>query len=199
MDRQREPQHRRTVREDGNLTRVHIAHPITKEHTVSVYDHPDYFSLVNAIRERPDDDLPRLVASDWLEEQGEEKMALFIRKSIHDGTPMQRIMDDRLTGMTWDKPAVGVYIRGFVEEIRLSAADWVTHADEIIKRNPIRKVTITTSSFYLNFTEGRWPGIEFTFERVSERRAYTQEEIDRMIVPHRLVNTADIHRLHSVQ
>ena len=179
---------------------------------MNVYDHPDYFSLVNAIRERPDDDLPRLVASDWLEEQGEEKMASFIRKSIHDGTTMQRIMDDKATGMTWDKPAVGVYIRGFVESIHLPAADWVKHADSIMKRNPIRKVTLTgelpefQQKFVKHYPVGNnglwenpeWPGIVFTFQRVSERRAYTQEEIDRMIVPHRLVNTEEIHRLHGV-
>ncbi len=37
----------------------------------SVYDHPDYQHLLAAVRAAPDDDLPRLVLADWLEERGE--------------------------------------------------------------------------------------------------------------------------------
>ena len=199
MDRQREPQHRRTVREDGNLTSVHIAHPITKEHTVSVYDHPDYFSFVNAIRERPDDDLPRLVCSDWLEEQGEEADAGIIRLMLSDKkiTCMKTL---GVPGFPDEDTVLATYIRGFVESIHLPAADWVKHADAILKRNPIRKVTLTGASWYgdglfydtdanasgsaffdaggsqiINLSQNMfamWPGIVFTFERANYGKEY---------------------------
>lgn len=42
-------------------------------------DHPDYRQLVNAVRAAPDDDLPRLVLADWLEEHDAPDWAEFIR------------------------------------------------------------------------------------------------------------------------
>lgn len=46
----------------------------------SVYDHPDYQHLLAAVRAAPDDDLPRLVLADWLEERIEGERAVLIRK-----------------------------------------------------------------------------------------------------------------------
>lgn len=43
------------------------------------YEHSDYLALVAGISAAPDDDAPRLIAADWLEEHGEEKRAEFIR------------------------------------------------------------------------------------------------------------------------
>ncbi len=42
-------------------------------------DHPEYRQLVNAVRAAPDDDLPRLVLADWLEEHDAPDWAEFIR------------------------------------------------------------------------------------------------------------------------
>ena len=42
-------------------------------------DHPEYRQLVNAVRAAPDDDLPRLVLADWLEEHDAPEWAEFIR------------------------------------------------------------------------------------------------------------------------
>jgi uncharacterized protein (TIGR02996 family) len=44
-----------------------------------VYTHPQYLGFINRIRQSPDDDVVRRVCSDWLEEQGEEDRAAFIR------------------------------------------------------------------------------------------------------------------------
>jgi uncharacterized protein (TIGR02996 family) len=44
-----------------------------------VYQHPDYLALLRGVRERPADDLPRLVIADWLDEHGEGDRAEFIR------------------------------------------------------------------------------------------------------------------------
>ena len=43
------------------------------------YSLPDYQHLLAAVRAAPDDDLPRLVLADWLEENGEGERAEFIR------------------------------------------------------------------------------------------------------------------------
>lgn len=53
------------------------------------YDHPDWNALLAGIVAHPDADLPRLVAADWLEENGEPDRAAFIRLQI------ERETDDR--------------------------------------------------------------------------------------------------------
>lgn len=47
-----------------------------------IYTHPEYRAFVRAIRAAPDDDLPRKVCADWLEERGEVDRAEWIRVSI---------------------------------------------------------------------------------------------------------------------
>jgi uncharacterized protein (TIGR02996 family) len=42
-------------------------------------DHPEWLALLRAICAAPDDDTPRLVAADWLEEHGDPDRAAFIR------------------------------------------------------------------------------------------------------------------------
>lgn len=44
-----------------------------------VQDHPEYRGLLAAVRAAPDDDLPRLVLADWLEEHESSEWAEFIR------------------------------------------------------------------------------------------------------------------------
>lgn len=60
------------------------------------------------------------------------------------------------------------YSRGFLESLRIRGADWVEHSAEILKRNPVRKVTIVMPGLPYNWdriTNPNYPGIEFTFER----------------------------------
>jgi uncharacterized protein (TIGR02996 family) len=45
-------------------------------------DHPEYVALLRAICAAPDDDTPRLVAADWLEEHGNTDWAAFIRIQV---------------------------------------------------------------------------------------------------------------------
>ena len=45
-------------------------------------DHPEYIALVRAVRAASDDNLPRLVAADWLEEHGQPDRARYIRGAI---------------------------------------------------------------------------------------------------------------------
>ncbi len=46
------------------------------------YELPEYQFLLAAVRAAPDDDLPRLVLADWLEERGEGERAEFIRLQV---------------------------------------------------------------------------------------------------------------------
>lgn len=52
---------------------------------VATVNHPDYLALLRGVRKAPDDDLPRLVLADWLEEtdrQEDADRAEFIRVQI---------------------------------------------------------------------------------------------------------------------
>jgi uncharacterized protein (TIGR02996 family) len=42
-----------------------------------VTDHPQYRALLASVLAAPDDDLPRLVLADWLEENGQPERAEF--------------------------------------------------------------------------------------------------------------------------
>jgi len=277
---------------------------------MSAYSLPKYAEFIRSIREAPDDDLPRMVCSDWLEEQGEAERAEFIRCQVEKSRleresggklPVKEVIDDfdrrltpnavgrqtvemrtgnfkpqlavgniatlkRRTGAAirgdwrvhwieqrgrayarfwhtefeqappcplrdrwrelaklegellpyqWCWPAVvrvgqpcelmidtapgsafqqkgtieATYSRGFLESIRIRGADWITHADEIVKRNPVRKVVIVgnwpIADFASPWTQERYkrelkhkdyPGIEFTFEREEYSYSVAREE-----------------------
>ena len=46
---------------------------------ISCYEHPDFKAGLAACRAAPDEDAPRLVLADWLEERGESGRAEFVR------------------------------------------------------------------------------------------------------------------------
>jgi len=260
---------------------------------MSAYSLPKYAEFIRSIREAPDDDLPRMVCSDWLEEQGEAERAEFIRCQVEKsrleresggklpvrfgsaseflspignydtiapdkypigsviqvGTTCPRDVEifgpvravrnapscplrDRwrelakLEGELWEgNPELVLFecmggttipirmwgccgaqssgptgagfsrriewrfSRGFCESIRIRGADWITHADEIVKRNPVRKVVIVgnwpIADFASPWTQERYkrelkhkdyPGIEFTFEREEYSYSVAREE-----------------------
>src|SRR5207248_2676212 len=53
-----------------------------RDSTMPPTDHPEYAALLRAICAEPDDDTPRLVAADWLEEHGDADRAAFIRIQV---------------------------------------------------------------------------------------------------------------------
>jgi hypothetical protein len=57
--------------------------------------------------------------------------------------------------------------RGFIESLRIRGADWIEHAEKILRLNPVRKVSILMGAGWgwPSDWSGQWPGIEFTFER----------------------------------
>ena len=133
--------------------------------------------FIEAIRQNLDDDAPRLIYADWLEERGENERAEFIRVQCElariagcscdtvRGLPkygwcLECSLKDRerelLLAMpneqhTMNRPSSGtwtwIWHRGFIDSITCTAADWLHHGDAILAEHPVREVRLTT-----------WPG-----------------------------------------
>lgn len=125
----------------------------------------EHASFLASIIAAPDDDGPRLIFADWLEEQGERERAEFIRVQCElakgndfgggRGYAAHREALRRRERELMSGPAcwVGIdttaiwpieFSRGFVESIQCSWSDWLTHADAIRAATPLRKVRLTT-------------------------------------------------------
>lgn len=137
-------------------------------------------ALLAAILANPEEDTPRLVYADWLQENGDEARAEFIRIQCelyrrfpdHCGFPADKsllsphelILDHRCRqlmtahGNDWF-PMTGPQIihlvyRGFICRIICDWADWRDHAKDILARHPVREVTLTD-----------WPEMTFGMEQ----------------------------------
>ena len=114
-------------------------------------------ALLSAIVANPDDDLPRLVFADWLEENGEPERAEFIRvECLHartdrespDYLPLLRrssrlltAHSDRWFGEIQNEQLAQVVIteRGFVDRIVIVADRFAAHGDFIRGQAPLLK------------------------------------------------------------
>jgi uncharacterized protein (TIGR02996 family) len=113
----------------------------------------DAEALLGAILAAPDDDAPRLVFADWLEEHGDPARAAFIRAQVelarlpaNDRRRPQLVQIER---SLWTKyraewkawlphwAEVASFRRGFVERIRCDAANYIAGADEVRLRTPL--------------------------------------------------------------
>ncbi len=106
--------------------------------------HPEYVALLEAIRETPCDDAPRLIISDWLEEQGADDLAQEIRRQVGRGPGWFGFLARR----DWIKLPDGVKIdgtesRGFVCEVRLPCDQFMAHAEWLFRQFPLTRVTLT--------------------------------------------------------
>lgn len=103
----------------------------------------------------PEDDGPRLICADYLDEQGDPR-GEFIRTQIalhqlpnldRRRSKLQRIEVDMLNryGERWTASHAGwagggVFRRGFVHEINMSARQFLARAEELLKLEPIQHV-----------------------------------------------------------
>lgn len=143
-------------------------------------------ALLAAVLANPDDDLPRLVYADWLEEHGEPERAEFIRVQVElarrsgevcvacdDGAECEcdirqlRRRERELIdahGFDWFQTTIpGIDLipclnptmqpgggmipatirRGFVDEIRCTLADWLSHGSAIVRKHPVSRVELS--------------------------------------------------------
>src|SRR5262245_51579788 len=109
--------------------------------------HPDAVALYQAILAHPDDDTPRLVYADWLDEHGDHDRAEFIRVQCRlarmnewdDGYTADHLRATRLLHeheMKWSERPEGVppnglalkaFVRGFLSDAIVE--DWMTEGD----------------------------------------------------------------------
>lgn len=106
-------------------------------------------ALLKAVLAAPDDDLPRLVYADWLEENGQQVAADYIRiacagdavTTLEYSRRHWREVDDFRDvvkyGMGYD------YSRGFVSGVHCSLANWLKHGPAVVREHPVVKVVLT--------------------------------------------------------
>jgi uncharacterized protein (TIGR02996 family) len=123
-------------------------------------------AFLQAIRATPDDDTPRLVYADWLEEHGEPR-GEFIRvqceiprlpaahpRSIQLQSNERRLL--RAHRAHWVEPLrpfVGFwqaqwvleFRRGFVERIDIDAEVFLRHGEELFRHAPLRQVSFSSA------------------------------------------------------
>src|SRR5439155_18283454 len=124
--------------------------------------------FLQRIRAFPDDDVPRLIYADWLDEQSAElpprdrdaarARAAFLRIQV----ALARLPDDdhrRPSLLVAERELLGAYRegwaaafrglatgpefrRGFVEEVKVAARQYLRHAHELFAAGPIRHVLL---------------------------------------------------------
>lgn len=130
----------------------------------------DADAFLDAIFAAPDDDLPRLVYADWLDEHDQPERAEFIRveceaaRTDRDSPAYPTLLrrSDRLRAahlVRWFGPLVHPTVadhiitrRGFVDTLVLSADKFTAHADIIFAHAPLlRELNITTGANWRAF------------------------------------------------
>lgn len=128
-------------------------------------------AFLESIIAAPDDDAPRLIYADWLEENGEPERAEFIRVQCAIAkdricrvapTPCERCEDCKRwhhlsrrekellneNGYFLDRiqapwpDVLRFFKRGFVESVSCYCADWLKHGPAIVRSAPIREVRL---------------------------------------------------------
>lgn len=96
--------------------------------------------LLAGVIANPDDDAPRLIYADWLEENGELERSEYIRSMVNNPTTKHSGL---FAGDYY--PWKGVYIkhRGFIDEVRCTTADYMQHCHAIAAKHPVRKWVLT--------------------------------------------------------
>lgn len=109
--------------------------------------------FLDSIIEDPEDDTPRLVFADWLEEQGEEDRAQFIRVQCeHEQLPsgnskrpelrriaMELLVENESRWLAdWkDKMIRWDFHRGFLRDVVMLPQDFLAHSDRLFKEQPV--------------------------------------------------------------
>jgi uncharacterized protein (TIGR02996 family) len=116
-------------------------------------------AFMQAIIEAPDDDAPRLVYADWLDDQGEAERADFIRVQIElarlpQGDPRRPELEARERALLrehereWQGPLGQltqdcVFRRGFIEAITIQASTFLRHGENLLRAAPVRETRLS--------------------------------------------------------
>jgi uncharacterized protein (TIGR02996 family) len=123
----------------------------------------DAEGLFAAILADPEDDTPRLVYADWLEEHGDPERAEFIRVQIklarlptadlesREEVLLARHEEEWLSplkarGAPLEGGAAGAFRRGFVEVVWMPATAFLDRAQELFARAPVLELRVTRAT-----------------------------------------------------
>src|SRR5262249_17928038 len=116
-------------------------------------------AFLKDIIEHPDDDTPRLIYADWLDEHGQPARGEFIRVQcelarLPEGDERRAVLAAREKDLLaahaaeWSAPLVdwGVetpkFRRGLVESVKMTVRDFLDHAGELMAWAPVREVEL---------------------------------------------------------
>jgi uncharacterized protein (TIGR02996 family) len=115
-------------------------------------------ALLRAILDAPDDDAPRLVYADWLDEHGDAARAAFIRAQVElarltpeDPTRTRIVQSERTLlnanraeWIRWlpDWASAHDFRRGFVAWIRCDARSFLAQGDDVRRKTPLEGVRL---------------------------------------------------------
>jgi len=118
----------------------------------------DADALLRAILAAPDDDAPRLVYADWLEEHGDGARATFIRAHVElarlpaDDPSRAALVQTERTLLNANRKAWTEWLpgwvsdhefrRGFIEWIRCQAADFIAQSEDVRQRTPLQSARL---------------------------------------------------------
>jgi uncharacterized protein (TIGR02996 family) len=121
-------------------------------------------SLYQAILATPEDDAPRLVYADWLDEHGQPERGEFIRvqcamaripahtarwRPLHDrAVRLERDWREDWTGPVQKRVLEAHLRRGFVDGVRLTVDSFKESAEELVKLEPIRVWTFSEVALF---------------------------------------------------
>jgi uncharacterized protein (TIGR02996 family) len=188
---------------------------------MSVYDLPEWHALMCAIRADKSNDLPRLVAADWLDEVGEHARAEFIRLQIggascndicelllreqsrstlrnhgHWGLPDIAQIESEANIIVLG-PASGFTAqvrRGFVSEVKCTSSQWSSWGIAIAEAGALTKVELTDISLERLLTPARDVYCAQPIEWAENRIAKFKELRQLAQQADQRVKDADAHR-----
>lgn len=112
-------------------------------------DDPQWLALCAEVIAKPDDDLPRVVSADWLEEHGQNERAHAIwlyclNKEFQFVLDQDRPGTRRALGLDHIPPSLALTVnRGYLKAVQCTWAEWERWGPWLAKRHPIEKVVVS--------------------------------------------------------
>src|SRR4051812_27895900 len=109
----------------------------------------DLSALLRGVLERPEDDAPRLVYADAVEEAGDEWRARHIRHACGPAERTKRypvVAGGGTAGIVIERPDWCDTVwtsRGFIDSVTCPCAAWLAHGPAMVRRQPIARVELS--------------------------------------------------------